>query len=208
MASYESYVREGRKLVEQINVSQWELADLSFKVVPASDTTEHNGLKQYAEDIGIDYATLHKYRQVAAAWPHGIRRPREASFSVHQTLASQPKKEKILERLVKETKADDRERVTVNEARQAVGHTEMQRRTNVIVERGDFSNVLGWITHAKRILKDAVRTSQNVNWTARRQNEAIDALDQLQLTVDWLKDVIESDYSVEDVEAFLEAMSE
>ena len=76
----------------------WFLGDAALEIAPAnrnggdrkSDQMElvpTDSLRQYADEIGVEYASLLKYRQVAAAWPRESRLPGTA-WKVHQMLAS------------------------------------------------------------------------------------------------------------------------
>ncbi|MFE3770804.1 DUF6192 family protein [Streptomyces sp. NPDC059122] len=86
------YIKLGRELVEGESQLQFELGDITLKMVPkVEDGRRDHGvfsiLDRYADQIGINVHTLINYRQTAMAWP---KEHREAavSFSVHQALSA------------------------------------------------------------------------------------------------------------------------
>jgi hypothetical protein len=74
---YEELVAEGQQAVLAQTGLQWKLGDLAIEHRGlAGDKTAKGtdvGLKQYAEDIGVDYNRLTNYRLVASAWPEPTR---------------------------------------------------------------------------------------------------------------------------------------
>jgi hypothetical protein len=85
---YTGYVEAGRNAVKH----QWTLGDLAIQVTSLKSYGDAK-LATYAEDIGIEYATLGGYMSVAKAWPKNCGRPQ---FSIASTLRSHPHKEAIV----------------------------------------------------------------------------------------------------------------
>jgi len=91
---------EGRRLVAALDGSQWALGDLAVKVAgPSSFTHAHDGstarLSFFADEIGLHYEQLGRYRTVASAWPPETRVP-GASWTLHRTLAPLPERHLLL----------------------------------------------------------------------------------------------------------------
>lgn len=67
----------------------WFLGDAALEIAPMGEDHANNGalanLRQYADEIGVEYHSLRTYRDVAASWPHPIRIG-SVSWSVHQIL--------------------------------------------------------------------------------------------------------------------------
>lgn len=69
----------------------WFLGDAALEIAPmggnnnGKDSVEEN-LRRFASEIGIEYESVRKYRNVAEAWPSGNRFP-DTSWKVHQMLA-------------------------------------------------------------------------------------------------------------------------
>lgn len=63
---------EGRSLVETIGKSQWALGDLAIRVSTNAHYGQH-GLELYAENIGIEFTSLLRYRDVAKAYENATR---------------------------------------------------------------------------------------------------------------------------------------
>ena len=85
--SYEELVQVGRALERGY---QWRLAELSYAV----DSTGRT-LKEYSEDIGVNYQTLRTARMVYSAW-QGIPGAAGITFGVLKELASQPDRADIV----------------------------------------------------------------------------------------------------------------
>lgn len=85
--SYEELVQVGRVLERGY---QWRLAELSYAV----DSTGRT-LKEYGEDIGVNYQTLRTARMVYTAW-QGIPGAAGITFGVLKALASQPDRADIV----------------------------------------------------------------------------------------------------------------
>lgn len=99
--SYEGLVEAGRAAREQGDNVQWTEGDLALQVDglpidarPRDPETwlfiedEAKALKRYAEDVGVAYATLKRYRQVASAWPKSTRST-STPWHVHRALVAQ-----------------------------------------------------------------------------------------------------------------------
>lgn len=87
-SEYAKLVEEGRKAA---NV-QWTLGDLALKV----ETGYGEGrLQQYADEVGVEYESLRKYRDVSRAWPENVRNVSQ-KWSVHMVLASQPDRSQLI----------------------------------------------------------------------------------------------------------------
>ena len=85
--SYDELVQVGRLLERGY---QWRLAELSYAV----DSTGRT-LKEYSDDIGINYQTLRTARMVYSAW-QGIPGAAGITFGVLKVLASQPDRADIV----------------------------------------------------------------------------------------------------------------
>lgn len=98
--SYEGLVEAGRAAREQADNMQWVEGDLALQVeiLPPTErprdpetgdflADEVKALKRYAEDVGVPYSTMQRYRSTSAAWPVAARRP--APWAVHKVLAAQ-----------------------------------------------------------------------------------------------------------------------
>lgn len=85
------YVRQGRDLVLEESRIQFELGDITLKMVDKSEPGEKRGvfaiLDRYADQIGINVHTLLGYRFTAMQWPPKYREP-GVSWSVHRALES------------------------------------------------------------------------------------------------------------------------
>lgn len=75
--SYEALVDEGKATALAESKYQWKLGDLAVEVVGPAGADEAKGidvgLKEFAEDIGVEYQRLASYRQVSTAWPESTR---------------------------------------------------------------------------------------------------------------------------------------
>lgn len=85
--SYEELVQVGRALERSY---QWRLAELSYAVDSIGRT-----LKEYSEDIGVNYQTLRTARMVYSAW-QGVPGAAGITFGVLKALASQPDRADIV----------------------------------------------------------------------------------------------------------------
>ncbi|MEV8023031.1 DUF6192 family protein [Streptomyces sp. NPDC086554] len=88
---YSELVSDGTELVERARALQFELGDLALDVEPlnAGQVPDPSLLGKFAEAVGIQPASLARYRRVAAAWPQDKRDAR-TSWSVHAILAGHP----------------------------------------------------------------------------------------------------------------------
>jgi hypothetical protein len=79
-AAYRKLVEQGRTAASSL----WTLGDLACRV-----EKDYGGsrLEQYADDIGVPYATLRAARATARAWPEKVRR---LTFSASQALNTLP----------------------------------------------------------------------------------------------------------------------
>lgn len=69
----------------------WYLGDAALEIAPMGENGAHNGsqdnLRQYADEIGVNYDSLRTYRDVAAAWPPP-NRVGGTPWKVHEQLKS------------------------------------------------------------------------------------------------------------------------
>ncbi len=108
-------VEKGRDLVRQEGDTKWALGDLALEAqhFHGVEAQHFRGdLLRYAEEIGIALHTLRRYRDVAVAWPPALRSAGHP-WSVYKELAAAPDRVRLIQ---------SRDRWTVEEARQAVGH--------------------------------------------------------------------------------------
>jgi predicted solute-binding protein len=80
---YEQAVEACRRLANH----QWEIGDWAIKV-SAEAKYGAKTLERFADDIGIDYATLREYQSVAKAWFEIVGRP--TIFGVAKALVTHP----------------------------------------------------------------------------------------------------------------------
>ncbi|MFD9292566.1 DUF6192 family protein [Streptomyces sp. NPDC060030] len=85
------FVRLGRDLVQEESRIQFELGDISLKMIPTVEDHKDHGvfivMDKYADQIGINVHTLINYRYVSHAWPAKHRAP-GVSHSIHMALAA------------------------------------------------------------------------------------------------------------------------
>jgi hypothetical protein len=128
--TWSELVAEGRRLITMEGDIKWQLGDLALEVAPMGGTHATNGatekLERFAEEIGVEYEALRKYRRVAAAWPDGKRFP-SAAWSVHDILAGRPDRF----RLIKSLPRDERGKVKTTEAWRAIGQKVGASHTNL-----------------------------------------------------------------------------
>jgi hypothetical protein len=115
--TWEALVEAGRSAAEAETATQWTLGDLALEVEPMAahgvNTGSLSRLQDYADEIGVSFDSLRKYRQVAATWTDGRRIP-SLSFSAHAAAVSYPW---ILENLYADSSDG---RVTVREVQEAL----------------------------------------------------------------------------------------
>lgn len=116
--SWNELVSKGQHLIETLTQDKFGLGDLALIAAPLGSDGAHNGssatLDEYAQAIGCEPSSLREYRRVADAWPESQRRSKDASFSVHQELASEPDRFNVLGKLIKQAKG---KKITVNDVR-------------------------------------------------------------------------------------------
>lgn len=81
---WDDHVRQGREAREQRDGAQWMLGDLAASV---ETTYGEQSLQRYAEEIGVGYDTLRRYRAVARAFPKDRRRS-DLSYTHHAEVAA------------------------------------------------------------------------------------------------------------------------
>jgi len=81
---WDDHVRQGREARERRDGAQWTLGDLAASV---ETTYGDASIQKYAEEVGIPYDTLRRYRDVARRFPESARH-RALSFGHHQSVAS------------------------------------------------------------------------------------------------------------------------
>jgi len=95
-AKYSDLVREGKAAKENVEQGQWKLGDLALLVCPSDGTNPTNhSIREYAQDVGINVNTLRGYRKTAEAWPPSDR-SESTSFTVHEVLAANPNRVKLI----------------------------------------------------------------------------------------------------------------
>ena len=87
---YEEAVERGRIIVRDFNRNQWQLGELAHSLEPIYGKKT---LERYADDIGINYASLRLCRTVHRAW---IRSNFKPNFSVAKALMKVPNREMIV----------------------------------------------------------------------------------------------------------------
>lgn len=98
---YEELVAEGQAIVLAQSRSNWELGDLAVEVVGEAGSSEDNdgrggGLKAYAEDIGVEYESLAKYRQVSTAFPKLDPRPTSVPWTCYRMCYKADDRDKLI----------------------------------------------------------------------------------------------------------------
>lgn len=85
MNDWSSLVKEGKEAVNALGESKWQLGDLARKV-----ETKHGeqSLQTFADEVGVSYDSLRRYRDVAKAYPDPATRV--AIWSVHRILSPKP----------------------------------------------------------------------------------------------------------------------
>lgn len=127
-SDYLALVAAGRAAREQADGVHWTEGDLALQIEvlrpedrPRDPETgkiiegQVGQIRRYAEDIGVEYDTLKKYRATAEAWPPETRAP-SVSWAIHRTLNAQPDRfDLIHERMtVREARAIIRQRNSAN----------------------------------------------------------------------------------------------
>lgn len=79
--TYESLVKQGRQAAK----SQWTLGDLASKVETNYGDAK---LQEYADDIGVEYGSLRRYRDVSKAY-ETAKRIADVPWSIYLVLAAQ-----------------------------------------------------------------------------------------------------------------------
>jgi hypothetical protein len=112
-ARWTELVREG---IARDGNRNWFLGDAALEIAPMGENGTHNGaeenLRQFADEVGIQFATLNVYRKVAAAWPP-VNRITGTSWRVHHQLMGH-------QELISEG-------MTVSGAAKALGHSNVGR---------------------------------------------------------------------------------
>lgn len=115
--------------MERLDKAQWELGDLALEVEPIGRDGVNNGsaerLRRYAEEVGVEFEALRRYRHTAHNWSPETR-VAGVPWSVHRELEAEPQRKRILQGLV--TKADKQGvRLTVDFARRERGKVPTRR---------------------------------------------------------------------------------
>jgi transposase-like protein len=139
---YDAAVAEGKRLVKVLDSNTMQLGELADRVKAAYGKGK---LAQFARDIGINAATLSRWRSVYRKWK-GIEAPEPISATVLKTIQDHPKRAEII-------KANPN--LTVREARThmrdyRLAHPEKQQEWQVRDTRG-------WLGHAVKHAKDAIQ---------------------------------------------------
>ncbi|MEV7077859.1 DUF6192 family protein [Streptomyces sp. NPDC093516] len=96
------FIKQGRELIEEETQVQFQLGDITLKMIPKVDGGPRDRgvfviLDRYADEIGINVHTLITYRHVAMAWPPE-HRVASVSWSVHSALAALEDRFEIIQR--------------------------------------------------------------------------------------------------------------
>ncbi|MHA4819199.1 DUF6192 family protein [Streptomyces aculeolatus] len=95
-AQWESYVKQGRKLIKRISDAKFDLGDtVKEMLADRHGTTVESVLAAYARQIRANPKTLKDYRYVAVAWPQAMRQ-QDVPWSVHRVLAPHPRRFELL----------------------------------------------------------------------------------------------------------------
>lgn len=100
---WNTLVKDGRKAVSLLTQCQFRLGDIALEIEPMLPKGGQHGaevyptLQMFADEIGIEFATLINYRSVASAWPEK-KRVDGASWTVHRALASMPNRFSLIKR--------------------------------------------------------------------------------------------------------------
>ncbi len=107
----ERQVERGRRLVANLTKARWELGDLALEVAPDVDASlewvtspAKKELEDFAEEIGLSYDHLRRYRRAAQVYPKpsspGAKdgRRSDVSWEVHQEFIGHPKALTLLHR--------------------------------------------------------------------------------------------------------------
>jgi hypothetical protein len=86
---WDTLVQIGRQIAY---AGQWVLGDLATQV--GTVYGEHS-LEKYADEIGVEYDTLRRYRDISRAFPETATRGAQP-WSVHRVLAAQPDRLKLV----------------------------------------------------------------------------------------------------------------
>jgi len=89
---WDEWVARGRELVRSATAIQFELGDLTLKIIEPQpsgfeDHGVHDMLARFAEAIGLAESTLAEYRHVAIRWPKETRTA-NVPFTVYKILAA------------------------------------------------------------------------------------------------------------------------
>lgn len=88
--SYQEAVEKGRVIVKDFNRNQWQLGELAHGLDPIYGKKT---MERFADDIGVNYASLRLCRTVHRAWIKSNYKP---NFSVAKALMKVPNKEMIV----------------------------------------------------------------------------------------------------------------
>jgi hypothetical protein len=131
---WKALVKEGIALAKQGAEARWGLGDNALKVAPIGQDGAHNGsadkLEQYASEIGVEYETLRRYRQVSASWPPETR-VSGASWTLHRELLNNASPDEAHATMKSLGKKFPNQRITADMARQENGRqpSRLLRRT-------------------------------------------------------------------------------
>lgn len=94
--TWDDKVARGKRLVAEIGDRKWELGDLANEVCPAGANGAHDDrLRKFADEIGLNPATLNGYRSVAAAWRPSARAEGQ-TWTTHARLAGRDDRFEII----------------------------------------------------------------------------------------------------------------
>lgn len=88
-ASWEQLVERGKALKARDQNSPWEWGDIAIEADP---TSEGSSLRQYAEEVGVNYKTLWNQRWVSSSYPMSLRGDivHELSWNHFKVAAAEP----------------------------------------------------------------------------------------------------------------------
>jgi hypothetical protein len=102
--SWDECVQRGRRLVTTIGQAKWELGDLLCSIAAVGQPGHSSGalarVRQFADEIGLNFESAKAYRATAHAWPPHTRE--QTSWGVHQRLQARPDRFETLAGLIRE----------------------------------------------------------------------------------------------------------
>jgi hypothetical protein len=128
VAEYDKMVGAGKRARKDLNEARWKLGKLALKIAPTlSDGNPHTptaaaagvALKEYAQDIGLEYKTLGEYRRVVEAWNQ--EQAPQLSWETTRTLAAAEDVQEAYSQAKEIASAAGHDEVQRDDARKALG---------------------------------------------------------------------------------------